>query len=329
MRFFRPFESGQFAVNACRVALLCSNAITLVFSSVVISLVAGKAWHHADHFMLDPRAAAGAIGAVSLATSLVGCAGAAHTGRLTLIIYVLTVIVSLMLTLYLGVLCFLTQNTRTQLAAILSSYVAALGQHALVTSGALCVAGSVLMACSAACASVIAGGTWIRTKMPALLNLVNFVLSAILLSFASYAVHMSANDNTVFAIFVGASNILGTLYGSVAIYTRRRNHMFAHAASSFTSGFLGSLTAAACIAAGNVKADWCRASAQACQIEGHLSADRLLLLGAYAVIASVAFFAEAGAVAYESRVDTAPTQELQVMYDQFVGAAKIEPEQDP
>jgi hypothetical protein len=161
--------------------------------------------------------------------------------------------------------------------------------------------------------------------MPSLLNLVNFVLSAVLLSFASYAVHMSANDNTIFAVFVGASNILGTLYGSVAIYTRRRTHLLVHAVSSFTSGWLGSLTAAACIAAGNVKADWCNASAQACQLEGHLSADRLLLLGAYAVIASVAFIAEAGAVAYTTSSESAP-QELQVIYDQFVGTAT---EQDP
>jgi hypothetical protein len=331
MRFFRPLETGQFALNACRIALLCGNALTFIFSAVIISLIAGKTRNYADHVMLDPRMAAGAICSVSLITSLIGCAGAAHTGRLTLIVYIFTVIVSLTLTLYLGVLCFLTQNTHTQLSAILSSYVGALGRHALETSGALCVVGSALMAASAVCAAAVAGAAWTRSKMPALLNLVNFVMSAILLSFASYAVHMSVNDNTIFAVFVGASNILGTLYGTVAIYTRWRNHMLVHATSSLISGFLGSLTAAACIAAGNVKADWCNATAQECQVEGHLSADRLLLLGAYAVIASVAFFAEAAAVAQESLIESkeAPHQELQVVYDQFVGADKIEPEQDP
>lgn len=336
--WFQPLQKGQPVTNLCRCALGGGCFLTLVLASLVVSYVSTRArsWPDASKFMLDPAAAAASIGAVTICTSLVGVLGAATTGRLALIFYIFLVVTSVSLTLYLSVLCFLSANTSTKLAAVLASYVSAASDfggsvtHALVVSGSVSVVVAAVMLASAACAARVAGFIWTRTKMPALLNVVNFVLSILLLAMASFAVSKQGTDNTVFAVVVGVSSTTGSLFGALAVRLRWPRCLCAHATSALLSGFLGALTASACIAAGNVRAQNCPAGGE-CELQGRLSADRLLLLGAYAVIASGALFAEAAFVLHElmspAEKKLAPGQNGGLAYDQFVGEQKTSEEQ--
>jgi len=319
MPLCKPFEGDAPAVKACRVLMFVGGTVTVTLSSVVLARAARVSWPDTTHFLLEPSTAAAGIGSVALITSLVGIGGAATSGRLTLITFIFLVTLSATLTLYLAVLCFLSANTSTRLASSLAEYVHGFGgsvTRALVASGAACTVGVALMCGSAAAAGRVAGWRWTRSKMPALLNAVNLILGALLLSLASYAVTQQKSANTQFALAVGALCVLGALFGGGAVYTRWPQCLKGHAVWSAVAGMLGALTAAACIAAGNV-----RAKEETVQ-SAALSADRLLLLGAYAVIASGAHFAEAVFVSLELAWPAGrgvEPVELKEAYDEFVG----------
>jgi hypothetical protein len=190
--------------------------------------------------------------------------------------------------------------------------------------------------------------------MPAMLNVVNFVLAAVMLALAVRVNALESDNNTRFAVAISCIGLLSTLFGFFALFTRYPRCLRFHVALSLAVALMCVITATACVASGNVRAAEAVCSARiddaiamggnatwgaepptpqgvrgpadpACVVPSRLTSDRLLLLGAYTVTAAAAVFAE---VLFLVR-DTIGVQEpvadkstVELMYGRFVEDAK-------
>jgi MFS family permease len=301
---FRTFADDVPAVIACRVFMLLGSFAIITLSAVSMAYTADKVreWPAHAHFLLNPAAASSAIGGCSIVTGLVGLMGGLHASRPWLLAFIFLQLIAVTLTLYLSVLCFLSAATVSSLTTVVASYVQGMpAQGALVASGAACAVAAAMQVGAAASAARVAEWRWTLRRLPALLTAVNFVLAAVLLSLAAYANTTQRTVNTQFAVVFGVFGILVSLLGAGAAYTTRLER--AVVVLTMLVGFLGSLVASACIAAGNVRSVCPSTTAQ-------LDTDRLLLLGAFAVITAAARFAESAALLRELVLDASDDEQL-------------------
>lgn len=327
MAWFKPLDGDRPAVRASRIYLLCGGAITAAFSCALVGYAAihGGAPPERDHVLMQPWAAAEVVGSLSLVTALVGLGGASSASRLALLSYILLVLIASTLLLYVGVLSFLAASASSDVTQELARYLGS--ARRLNATGGICIATTLLMLLSAAAAGRVAGWKWTMSKMPSLLNVVNLVLASFMVSLATYAEVRQSTNNTRLAVVAGAFGVSSAAWGALAIYARWPIAFRAHGASAAFCGFLSALTAAACIAAGNVHSRLPRRVAgdyDAVVNVERAKSDRLLLVGAYAVISSASLFAEAAAVAREvlrPPSEAPPPVDLPVFrveYDRFV-----------
>ena len=223
---------------------------------------------------------------------------------------------------------------------------------ALTLGGSICAAGAAMMMASLACAARVAGWRWTISKLPATLNLVALVLAGILLLIAAASDMKASTDNTRFAIAAGSFGVVSSVFGFFALALRWPRALRAHAISTIVLAVIGVTVAAACIAAGNVRAaeslcgdmdmdeDNAPPSGNStlpppppmvhpeCEVAGRLSGDRLLLIGSYAVVASLTSFFEAALlwreICYpaEKKGEVPKTSAVELVYHEFIGGTR-------
>jgi hypothetical protein len=226
------------------------------------------------------------------------------------------------------------------------------GASALAGGGSVLVAAAVLGAASLAAAARVAGCSWSRAKMPSMLTAVNTALASALLALAAAVDTQKSDDNSRFGIAAGCFTLINAVIGWVALFGRWPKTARVHINLTLFAAAIGALVAAACIAAGNVRAAATGSGATVASVppaptgnqtamgppppappalDGsnaattRLDGDRLMLLGAFSVTAGFSALAEALLWIYApSRENAAkPTQEAVVqMYDRFVEEAR-------
>jgi hypothetical protein len=339
--------------KACR-AYLTSEALA-GFGLGIALLIHGasKTKHWPAEGLLDPYASMTALGAVSVPSSLLALAGAATKNRFVLFVYIIFSIVAVTLMVYASIVCFVCAKTSTALASTLTTYFHGVSHHfgatevaELELGGTFCAVSAGLLSVSIACATQIAGSAWTLQKMPATLNTVALVLAGILLAIAVNADTSASTDNSRFAIASGVFDIVSCLFGFFSLAVGWPKCLRAHALSTIVLAVMGVTVAAACISAGNVRASESMCNLLAaqlgggnstdaspppfppeCLVEGRLSSDRLLLIGCYALVASLTNFAEVAFIVRDWSSDAKPPESkvtplARLAYTEFVGETR-------
>jgi hypothetical protein len=216
---------------------------------------------------------------------------------------------------------------------------------ALAGGGSVLVGAAAMAVLSIAAAAHVAGCAWSRAKMSGMLTGVNMALAAALLALAVAVNAAGSDDNTRFGVVAGCFGVCNSMLGLVALFAELPNTTRAHTHVTLFVAAVGALVAAACIGAGTVRAgeSVCEAVADAqalvqqqvqlalanatntngapppppppatlaaCVVPGRLNSDRLMLLGAFAVTASVSALAEAGLWAFKPVVKAKQDDEV-------------------
>ena len=100
----------------------------------------------------------------------------------------------------------------------------------------------------------VAGFEWARAKMPGMLTTVNTALAGALLALAAAVDTAGSDDNTRFGIVAGSFGVANAILGWAALTGRWPRTSIVHVHCTFFASTAGALVAAACIAAGNVRA---------------------------------------------------------------------------
>lgn len=368
MPLFKTFRNDVLSVSLCRLYLFVSGLVALGLAITLLvfgSSKAGGNWFEAPDvtFLLDPFAGMTAIGALTLPVALMGCASGATANRLVAFFFMGLTCFALVLEVYSSVLCFLCARTSAVLARDLASYVtawtgASVGKSAsaLAGGGSVLVAAAVLGVASLAAAARVAGCSWSRAKMPGMLTAVNTALASALLALAAAVDTQKSDDNSRFGIAAGCFTLVNAVIGWIALFGRWPKTARVHINLTLFAAAVGALVAAACIAAGNVRAIATAPGAPVAYVPpaptgnqtatgappppppmpndsnaatSRLDGDRLMLLGAFSVTAGVSALVEAllwiYAPARENLAKPAPrpTQEAVIqMYDRFVEEEK-------
>ena len=349
----KGWKESTLCVRLCRLYLGVEALVKFGLAVALLANGAAKTKTWPADGLLNPYASMLAVGALGVPASVVAMAGAITANRLLLFLYVFSIIILATLLAYGSVVCFVSAKTTTKLASTLSKYVNDVSHLGGASAGALTIGGSVCAACAAlslvslACAARAAGWRWTITKMPATLNMVALILSGILLLIASASDLTASTDNTRFAVAAGCFGVLNSLFGFFTLVLRWPRCMRIHASTTVALAVVGVAVASACIAAGNVRASESVCDAIAalqqsappsgnettpaspppafppeCLVAGRLSGDRLLLVGSYAVVASVTSFVHTALLWREImkppvKAPTKPST-VELMYNEFV-----------
>jgi hypothetical protein len=292
MNLITPLAGQKPIIQGARIYLAASSLVVFALAVALISIGVSKPWpEHIGSFLFNPFLTITAVGGVSIPLALICFAGAVTCHRLILFVYIILSLIADTLLLYAGVLCLVSNATTNTLIAQDLTRVFA-GKLNLVSGGSVCIVAALVQLLSIVGAALVAGWAWTKGKLPGILNFVILILASLFEYASAYNDEETSTVNSRFAVAVSTFVVTNALLGIIAIITRWRKTLKVHTACSLGLGMMCILVATACIAAGNV-----RASIQTTATI--YVADRMLLVGSYALIASLAIFAEAGFLIHE------------------------------